>query len=217
MIEAEWLACTDWRKMLEFLRGKASDRKLRLFACACCRRIWHLLPHEENRELVAAVEDRPDGTFYDPDLNSAIVASSGRESECGEDGAYWAVKYLGRSYYKIGALDSAVAVALKVARRMGEGVISATELATQAGLLRDVFAHSFRPSPLDPSWLAWNGGTVPKLAQAIYDDRRFSDLPILADALEEAGCTDADILTHCRSEGPHVRGCWVVDLLLGKE
>jgi hypothetical protein len=55
------------------------------------------------------------------------------------------------------------------------------------------------------------------MAQAIYNDRRFSDLPILADALEEAGCTDPDILTHCRGPGPHVRGCWVIDLLLGKE
>ena len=55
------------------------------------------------------------------------------------------------------------------------------------------------------------------LAQAIYEERRFGDLPVLADALEEAGCTDADILSHCRGPGPHVRGCWVVDLLLGKQ
>jgi hypothetical protein len=86
----------------------------------------------------------------------------------------------------------------------------------QCVMLRCIFGNLFHPATLDPTWLAWNGGTVPKLAQAIYDDRRFSDLPILADALEEAGCTDADILAHCRSEGPHVRGCWVVDLLLGK-
>jgi hypothetical protein len=65
-------------------------------------------------------------------------------------------------------------------------------------------------------WLAWNDGIVPKLAQAIYDDRVFDRLPILADALEEAGCTNADILNHCRQPGEHVRGCWVVDLLLGK-
>jgi hypothetical protein len=65
-------------------------------------------------------------------------------------------------------------------------------------------------------WLSWNDGIVPKLAQAIYDDRVFDRLPILADALEEAGCTNADILNHCRQPGEHVRGCWVVDLLLGK-
>jgi hypothetical protein len=70
---------------------------------------------------------------------------------------------------------------------------------------------------LDPAWLAWNAGTVRKMAQAIYDDRAFDQLPILADALEEAGCANRDILDHCRSGGDHVRGCWVIDLLLGKE
>src|SRR6516162_5823944 len=68
------------------------------------------------------------------------------------------------------------------------------------------------PPPLDPTVLAWNGGTVPQLAQAIYHDRRFGDLPILADALDEAGCSDPSILSHCRSGSEHVRGCWVVDL-----
>ena len=75
----------------------------------------------------------------------------------------------------------------------------------------------FRPMDIDPAWLGWNGGAVKKLAQSIRDERRFGDLPVLADALEEAGCTDADILGHCRSGGEHVRGCWVVDALLGKE
>jgi hypothetical protein len=84
-------------------------------------------------------------------------------------------------------------------------------------LIRDVFGNPFRPMTVDPTWRAWNDGTVKKLAQAIYNDRRFIDLPILADALEDAGCTDADILSHCRGPGPHVRGCWVVDRLLGKE
>ena len=75
-----------------------------------------------------------------------------------------------------------------------------------------------RPAPaVDPSWLAWNGGTVAKLAAAIYDGRRFADLPILADALEDAGCADAAILAHCRGPGEHVRGCRVVDLLTGRE
>jgi hypothetical protein len=83
-------------------------------------------------------------------------------------------------------------------------------------LIRDIFGNPFRPVPLDPSWLAWNDSTVSKLAQSIYDDRAFDRLPILADALEEAGCDNADILQHCRQPGEHVRGCWVVDLLLGK-
>ena len=85
-------------------------------------------------------------------------------------------------------------------------------------LIRSKFAtfSATLPPRLRPPLAAWNDGTVPKLAQTIYDDRRFDLLPILAEALEEAGCDHADILTHCRGPGPHVRGCWVVDLLLGK-
>ena len=70
--------------------------------------------------------------------------------------------------------------------------------------------------PLDPAWLAWNDGTVRRLAAAIYEERAFARLPVLGDALEEAGCRDEGVLTHCREPGPHVRGCWLVDLLLGK-
>ena len=70
---------------------------------------------------------------------------------------------------------------------------------------------------IDPSWLAWNNGIVVKMAQAVYEERAFDRLPVLADALEEAGCADADLLSHLRGPGPHVRGCWAVDLLLGKE
>src|SRR5262249_39746048 len=84
-------------------------------------------------------------------------------------------------------------------------------------IIRDIFGNPFRPSTLNPTVLTCNGGTVPKLAQAIYDGRTFDQLPILADALEEAGCINPDILAHCRQPGVHVRGCWVVDLLLGKE
>jgi hypothetical protein len=85
-------------------------------------------------------------------------------------------------------------------------------------LLHDVIGNPFRPAPsVDPAWLTWNGGTVPRLAQAIYDERAFDRLPVLADALEDAGCTDADLLGHLRRPWFHVRGCWAVDLLLGKE
>jgi carbon storage regulator CsrA len=73
------------------------------------------------------------------------------------------------------------------------------------------------PAQLDPSWLAWNGGTVPKLARAIHDERDWERLPILADALEDAGCSDEIILAHCRAPGSHshVLSCWAVELVLG--
>jgi len=84
--------------------------------------------------------------------------------------------------------------------------------------LRDIFGNPFQPLPtIDSSWLSWNDRSIRKLAQAIYDDRTFDRLPILADALEESGCHNEDILAHCRAPGPHVRGCWIVDLVLGKE
>jgi hypothetical protein len=94
-------------------------------------------------------------------------------------------------------------------QRSGEG-------AAQARILRCILGNPFHPVVADPAWRTWNDSTIPRLAQAVYDDRTFAALPILADALEEAGCDNADILAHCRSGGEHVRGCWVVDLLLGK-
>jgi hypothetical protein len=89
------------------------------------------------------------------------------------------------------------------------------EEAAQAVLYRDIYGNPFRPVAVNPDWLAWNDGTVPKLAHAIYDERAFNSLPVLADALEDAGCTDADLLNHLRDPGPHVRGCWALDRILG--
>jgi hypothetical protein len=90
---------------------------------------------------------------------------------------------------------------------------AALENKGQTDLLREIIGNPFRPISVDARWLT---STVVALAHAIYDDRTFGRLPILADALEEAGCTNADILNHCRQLGEHVRGCWVIDLLLGK-
>lgn len=91
------------------------------------------------------------------------------------------------------------------------------ESAAQCDLLRDIFGNFFRPAGVNLDWRAWNAGIVVALARSIYDDRSFDHLPILADALEDAGCDDANILDHMRGPGPHTRGCWVLDLLLGKE
>jgi hypothetical protein len=88
------------------------------------------------------------------------------------------------------------------------------ERRAQCDLLREIFGNPFRPPAVQPAWLSWNEGTLPRLARGIYDDRAFDRLGILADALEDAGCTDAVILGHCREPGEHVRGCWLVDLLL---
>jgi hypothetical protein len=89
--------------------------------------------------------------------------------------------------------------------------------ALQCRLFRDVIGNPFRPVALDPSWLHWKDRGVQRLARAIYEERRFHELPALGDALAQAECTNTAVLAHCREPGEHVRGCWVVDLLLGKK
>lgn len=100
--------------------------------------------------------------------------------------------------------------------QISEAAVSA-EKADQAALLREIIGNPFHSASLNESWMLWNNGTVRKLAKAMYVERRFADLPLMADALEEAGCDNEDILAHCRSRDEHVRGCWVLDLLLGKQ
>ncbi len=106
-----------------------------------------------------------------------------------------------------------VVEAVKCAARKDWNSVRDTQLKSQAHLLCDIFGNPFRPVTLDPAWQTTN---VLALAEAVYNDRAFERMPILGDALEDAGCTSAEMLDHCRSGGEHARGCWVVDLLLGK-
>ena len=109
------------------------------------------------------------------------------------------------------ATSESVAVAIR--RKPGYHPLD-LERRTHARLLRDIFGNPFRPVAFDP---AWRTSTVVALARGMYDTRDFAPMPILADALQDAGCDHPDILDHCRDpEGTHVRGCWVVDLVLGK-
>jgi hypothetical protein len=94
--------------------------------------------------------------------------------------------------------------------------LSAAAKARLVPVVRDVFGNPFRGVSLDPSWRRWHDGRVSRLAEGIYEEGAFDRLPVLADALSEAGCDNEDILAHCRSPGPHRRGCWVVDLLLAR-
>jgi hypothetical protein len=85
-------------------------------------------------------------------------------------------------------------------------------------LLRDLLGPlPFHSVTLNPSWLTWHDGLIVSMAQQMYDSHDFSDMPVLADALEEAGCANQKMLQHCRSKSDHVRGCWLIDLLLNKE
>jgi hypothetical protein len=202
MTEAEWLACADPQPMLEFLRDKATERKLRLFAVACCRRNEELMANASSQMALEASEDYADGQISRKELK-------------GIRRAVWEALFSRDSKAAWEAAGSRTWETL-IATLWRLGPFS--DKTCQVALLYDCFGpFPFRPVAVAASWLAWNDGAVRKMAQAIYDERAFDRLPLLADALEDAGCTSADILAHCRGPGPHVRGCWVVDLVLGKE
>jgi hypothetical protein len=229
MTEAEWLDSSNPELMLQFLDGKVSDRKLRLFICACCRRIWDQLRDERSQRAVETAERYADGTATSRELAAArtpaLRAARGRGADPAW-AAYWAVNGSAARTVWNGAAAAFEAEARSAAldARVGKGNESAawnvgwnTGLKGQAALLREIVGNPFRPVRLDPLWLAWNDGAVRKLAQAIYGSRRLADLPLLADALEESGCDDAELLGHCRRPRGHVRGCFAVDLLAGLE
>jgi hypothetical protein len=219
MTEAEWLACEDPAAMLELLRpsGQLTERKARLFAVACCRRIWRFLPDKRSRKAVEVAERYADGKADEDRLGSVCEdAAEAADTGRGADAAAHASDN--------SPVDAEyVAFEAAWAARRTDDTPPTEEFAAQAGLLRDLSGNPFCPAALDPAWLTWNDGVVRKLALTAYDDRSLPSghldparLAVLADALEEAGCSVADILDHLRGPGPHVRGCWVVDLLLGK-
>ena len=207
MTEAEWLTCVEPQRMLELLRHSVWERKLRLFAVACCRRNWHRITVEAIKEAIQVAERYADDRFIPlHDLRKAWTEISG---------AYFTEAIV---------LEDAWETASKVSAgwqricnsRNTQG-IAQPEPNAQCQLLRDIFGNPFQVQVISSSWLASADGTIPRIAEAVYEMRAFEQLPILADALEDLGCDNADILNHCRSSGPHVRGCWVLDLLLEKE
>jgi hypothetical protein len=248
MTEADWLACTNPKLMLEFLRssGTATDRKLRLFACACCRRIFPLLDDKPtSRKTIEFAERFADGLATQNELRGRTWGKAGRANHvvlCSAfDAAQTSAEYgAGKVAQVVAAEDIAIATRWRAAfdeallrrgDRLTEALAAADaavsdtavwltaretarnqESRCQSDLLRCIVGNPFR---IAPSVLTWNDGTVVRLATSIYKDRRFADMPVLGDALEEAGCQDQVMLAHCREQGAvHVRGCWVIDLLL---
>jgi hypothetical protein len=227
MTEAEWLACTDPAPMLDFLRGKASDRKLRLFGLACCQHIPHLVENEACRRMFNVIESCADG------LTSTEELARAAEDVSGEWSGPWTwppFDAWGQAWDGARLLAQEAAAEIYVAdEAVQEGAdystrsrvwdeAEAREKQAQAAIIRELFSNPFRPSrPLSPAVLAWSDGTVRRMVEGIYEERAFDRLPILADALLDAGCDDEELIAHCRGEGPHVRGCWAVDLILRKE
>ena len=215
MTEQDWLASTNPKELLAFVRETASDRKYRLFSAACCRRIWHLLTDAQYRMAVEVAERFADGLVTEDERERAYEASFAIRS-VGEGAANYAVSASPREG-ALWTIDTAIQAAAFTTDEEYDPSRWDLECREQCVLIRDIFSNLFRCVEIESTVLTWNDGTVPKIAGTIYDERSFHDMPILADALEEAGCANADILGHCRGDGPHVRGCWVVDLILGKE
>jgi hypothetical protein len=206
MTEGEWLNASEPQAMLEFLRtsGRTSERKLRLFAVACSRRVWTLID-ALGRSAVEVAEKFADGLAGPDELRAARLACQGAG-----DQASW---YAAATIPENAARNAARSAQVGVANNPLVGT-EAAELLAQANLVRDIFGDPFRPLSVDQSWQT---PAVVELAQVIYDDRAFELLPELADALEQTGCSDAEVLGHCQAPEPHVRGCWLIDLVLGKE
>ncbi len=229
MKENDWLVCTDPKAMLEFLGPKASERKLRLFGCACCRRIWHLIPDEPRRKAVEHAEAYADGLINSDTLHQALLNAIGEYRGGGVshvDGVLLQTCYNHPWQetaipHTISLVDDAASAAIK-GPPWDDAWMQARlpEFAHQASLLRDIFGsifytkNLFRTTLLDPDRMP---ASVRSLATQIYTSNHFSLIPILADALEDSGFDDADVLDHCRNPGDHVRGCWVLDLILGKD
>jgi hypothetical protein len=213
------MAASRPQKMLELLEGKASDRKLRLFMLACCRRMWHLFKHENTRRAVIVAEWDVEGETNREIFGVAAHGVGPHHPFFGmTDACAAAVALTGQRTAKP-ACGRKKSVDLYAVSFAADGLASGApqpddEHRAQTVLLRDIFRNPFRPV-IPGAWLRKNNPVG--VAQAIYTDRAFDSLPILADALEDAGCDNADILNHCRQAGEHVRGCWVVDLVLGRE
>ena len=218
MTEADWLACPDPHRAMAWVResGNVSDRRLRLFAAAYCRLFWSLLDDRRSRKAVEIAELYADGLATEIQRKEAArnarKASSDRMQEGDWSREPWIVASvasasIGEWYAEVERQNSSATQAA-TKERGGPGEISPSQL------VRCIFGNPFRPVAFDPRWRT---ADVLGLARGIYEDRAFDRLPLLADALMDAGCAEEQILAHCRSDGPHVRGCWVVDLVLGKE
>jgi hypothetical protein len=198
--------------------NKTSKRKLRLFACACCRRIWHLLPDERSREAVVMSERFAEGLIRRKDLSR----NRERALQVTRDSVSTLAEFAAASVARASISPRWIAylVAQTVAQAQSRHSTHLTDLyaerRAQVALLQEVVGNPFRPVSIDPAWRQWNAGAISHLAESIYEQQQFTDMPFLADALEEAGCSDEALLTHCRQPGEHVRGCWALDLILGK-
>ena len=215
MTEAEWFGCTDCVAMLDGIAGEISERKTRLFACACCRRFQEKVEERQFIEALETAERFADGRSSKAALKRARqgvrAVRHGLATDRAELHAKWTALWLAEVTNSENAFAG---VAHEIQRLASQGLIAVNEQSAGADLLRCILGNPFHPVIVKRRWLA---SDVVALARTIYDESAFERLPDLADALEQAGCDNDDLLGHCRSRGAHAKGCWVVDLLLGKQ
>jgi len=221
MTEAEWLACDNAHEMYARLGQRMTPRQRLLFSVACGRRCCRVLPSApaywlERKatldalclEAIRAAEEQCDGADREARLRALFDEVSGSSWH----GLHWDLHAAirGNVEHFLGKYQPMPATAQEQASRDAADL---TELVFLADLFREIVGYAFRPLTLSPSSLT---PAVVSIAQVIYDENRFDEMPVLADALEDTGCTSEAILAHCRADRPHVRGCWVLDLILGK-
>ena len=229
MTEAQWLGCPDPRPMLLYLKGKATRRKLRLFACAMSRRSLHLLAGLDGPALLRQAEDATDAggdattvrlpiEFLQEYAARHSINARGREAQRGEVEACHLLQRCLDPVHPVSQTEwEAAWHNAMFARQPFEWTDPHAReggQAEQVAAIRDIFGNPFRSAAFDPAWLT---PSMAAQARGVYEGRAFDRLPILADALEEAGCDNGELLAHCRGDGPHVRGCWAVDLMLGRD
>ena len=219
MTEAEWLACDDPERVLNSLRGPAiqtslPERKSRLFGLACCNRIRQLITDRRSLRALDVLAQYAEGQAAFEELcdayGDAFRAASEVEETDDTRGATQAAFAVSDACYRHELADAIAGRVRNVAFFAG----MPDEAPAQLALIRDIFGNPFRPVTFSPEWRT---DTAITLARQMYEAREFGAMPILADALQDAGCDTDDILSHCRGDGPQVRGCWVVDLVLGRE
>lgn len=239
MTEHEWLTCADPNEMLLWLHSQeysgatrlfqpAGQRKLRLFACACCRRIWHLLTDDRSRRAVEVAERYADDLAARRELQRAMDAAEDA-NELAEDAdlpdpekfaavgstnaVCFAADDVGANPYTASEWAIYAVTGKPLAdpeQETQRRAIFAREERWQADALRDLFGNPLDPVLLDPATLT---PEVFHLASEIYDRRAFDRMPALAELLAQAGCTDGRILSHCREHPFHLPGCWLLDAI----
>ncbi len=217
MTEAEWIGHAVPGLMLRFLGDAAGERRLRLFTCNCADLVWHAMLGRGVPRVLELAWAAADGLFPRSELEVLTPPpASGPVADLYADQVLQVAcrpplpDTVAVSRRNVESL--AVLLAADAGRDTAQASIASRT--TLSNFLRDIFGNPFRPVTFSPSWRT---STAVTLAAQMYESREFGAMPILADALQDAGCDSADVLDHCRGEGPHVRGCWVVDLVLGKK